>query len=156
MSSWLMKSEPTEYSIDHLARDGSSSWFWVRNYQARNYMRDSMQVGDRVFFYHSSCPTPGIVGLAQVVSIAHPDETQFVAWDPHYDPKSSREKPIWMCVDVGFVSKFDDILSITEIRSNPELATMKLLQKGSRLSITPVTDTESEVIMRTIENRGLR
>ena len=156
MSSWLMKSEPTEYSIDHLARDGSSSWFWVRNYQARNYMRDSMQIWDRVFFYHSSCATPGIVGLAQVVSIAHPDETQFVAWDPHYDPKSSREKPIWMCVDVGFVSKFDDILSITEIRSNPELATMKLLQKGSRLSITPVTDTESEVIMRTIENRGLR
>lgn len=153
MSSWLMKSEPTEYSIDHLARDGSSSWFWVRNYLARNYMRDLMQVGDRVFFYHSSCATPGIVGLAEVVSAAHPDETQFIVWDKHYDPKATRERPIWMCVDVGFVSKFDDILSITEIRTIPELATMKLLQKGSRLSITPVTDVESEVIMRIIESR---
>jgi predicted RNA-binding protein with PUA-like domain len=153
MSSWLMKSEPTEYSIDHLQRDGSSSWFWVRNYQARNYMRDSMQIWDRVFFYHSSCATPGIVGLAEVVSLPHPDETQFVARDPHYDPKSSREKPIWMCVDVGFVSKFDDILSITEIRTIPELATMKLLQKGSRLSITPVTDTEAEIILSIISSR---
>jgi predicted RNA-binding protein with PUA-like domain len=88
--------------------------------------------------------------------MAHPDETQFVARDPHYDPKSSREKPIWMCVDVGFVSKFDDILSITQIRTISELATMKLLQKGSRLSITPVTDEETKVIMRTIENRALR
>lgn len=155
MSSWLMKSEPTEYSIDHLARDGSSSWFWVRNYQARNYMRDSMQVGDWVFFYHSSCATPGIVGLAEVVSLPHPDETQFIIWDKHYDPKSTREKPIWMCVDVGFVSKLDQILSITEIRNIPELASMKLLQKGSRLSITPVTDTEAEVIMNIIESRGV-
>jgi predicted RNA-binding protein with PUA-like domain len=153
MSSWLMKSEPTQYSIDHLMQDGSSSWFWVRNYQARNYMRDSMQIWDRVFFYHSSCATPGIVGLAEVVSLPHPDETQFVARDPHYDPKSSREKPIWMCVDVGFVSKFDDILSITEIRTIPELATMKLLQKGSRLSITPVTDTEAEIILSIISSR---
>ncbi len=112
-----------------------------------------MQVGDRVFFYHSSCATPGIVGLAEVVSTAHPDETQFVARDPHYDPKATRTKPIWMCVDVGFVSKLDDILSITEIRTIPELATMKILEKGSRLSITPVTDAESEVIMRIIESR---
>ena len=150
-----MKSEPTEYSIDHLARDGSSSWFWVRNYLARNYMRDLMQVGDRVFFYHSSCATPGIVWLAEVVSPAHPDETQFIVWDKHYDPKATRERPIWMCVDVGFVSKFSDILSITEIRNIPELATMKLLEKGSRLSITPVTDIESESIMKIIENRAV-
>jgi predicted RNA-binding protein with PUA-like domain len=92
-------------------------------------MRDLMQMGDRVFFYHSSCVTPGIVGLAEVVSPAHPDETQFDARDPHYDPKSTRERPIWMCVDVGFVSKFDDILSITEIRTIPELAMMKILEK---------------------------
>ena len=151
-----MKSEPTQYSIDHLQRDGSSSWFWVRNYLARNYMRDHMRIWDLVFFYHSSCATPGIVGLAEVVSIAHPDETQFVPWDKHYDAKSSREKPIWMCVDVGFVSKFSDILSIADIRSIPELATMKLLQKGSRLSITPVTDEEAKVIMQTIENRSAR
>ena len=93
------------------------------------------------------------MGIAEVVSMAHLDETQFVVGDKHYDPKSTREKPIWMCVDVGFVSKFSGILSITEIRSIPELATMKLLQKGSRLSITPVTDEETEVIMRIIENR---
>jgi predicted RNA-binding protein with PUA-like domain len=155
MSSWLMKSEPTEYSIDHLIRDGSSSWFWVRNYQARNYMRDSMQIGDRVFFYHSSCPIPGIVGLARVISLPHPDETQFIIWDKHYDPRATREKPIWYCVDVGFVSKYEHILSITEIRNIPELALMKLLQKGSRLSITPVTDIEAEVIMSTIESRGV-
>ena len=153
MSSWLMKSEPIEYSIDHLERDRSSSWFGVRNYQARNYMRDSMRIWDRVFFYHSSCATPGIMGLAEVVSLPHPDETQFITWDKHYDPKSTREKPIWICVDVGFVAKLDTILSITDIRSIPELADMKLLQKGSRLSITPVTDTESAVIMRTIESR---
>ena len=154
MSSWLMKSEPTEYSIDHLQRDGSSSWFWVRNYLARNYMRDHMQLGDRVFFYHSSCSTPGIYGLAEVVSVAHSDETQFIVGDKHYDAKSNREKPIWMCVDVGFVSKLSSILSITDIRSIPELATMKLLQKGSRLSITPVTDVESETIMWIIESRA--
>ena len=153
-----MKSEPTEYSIDHLQRDGSSSWFWVRNYLARNYlarnyMRDHMQIWDRVFFYHSSCATPRIVGLAEVVSLPHPDETQFIAWGKHYDIKSTREKPIWMCVDVGFVSRFSDILSISEIRSTPELASMKLLQKGSRLSITPVTDAESETILRIIGNR---
>ena len=153
MATWLMKSEPTEYSIDHLMWDGSSSWFWVRNYLARNYMRDLMQIGDRVFFYHSSCATPGIVGLAEVVSLPHPDETQFIIWDKHYDPKSSREKPIWMCVDVGFVSKFSHIFSITDIRAIPELATMKILEKGSRLSITPVTDAESEVIMRIIGSR---
>ncbi|MBC7503540.1 EVE domain-containing protein [Candidatus Gracilibacteria bacterium] len=153
MSSWLMKSEPTEYSIDHLQRDGSSSWYGVRNYQARNYMRDYMQLGDQVFFYHSSCQTPGIVGFAEVVSLPHPDETQFIIGDKHYDPKASRDKPRWICVDVGFVSKFDAILSITEIRSIPELATMKLLQKGSRLSITPVADYESEVIMGIIESR---
>ena len=100
MSTWLMKSEPTEYSIDDLAHDGSSSWFGVRNYLARNYMRDQMQIGDRVFFYHSSCLVPGIYGLAAVVSLPHPDETQFIIRDKHYDPKSTREKPIWYCVDV--------------------------------------------------------
>ncbi len=114
-----------------------------------------MQLGDCVFFYHSSCSTPGIYGLAEVVSLSHPDETQFIVGDKHYDPKSTREKPIWMCVDVGFVSKFSDILSITDIRSIPELATMKLLQKGSRLSITPVTDDEADMIMRIIENRDI-
>lgn len=100
MQTWLMKSEPTEYSIDHLARDGRSSWFGVRNYQARNSMRDMMRIGDRALFYHSSCPVPGIYGLAEVVSLPHTDETQFIVGDKHYDPKSTREAPIWHCVDV--------------------------------------------------------
>lgn len=141
-----MKSEPTEYSIDHLKRDGSSSWFGVRNYQARNYMRDSMQVGDVVLFYHSNCKVPGIAGLAEVVSLPHPDMTQFVPGDKHYDPKSTHDHVIWQCVDVGFVEKFSDIISLADLRSHPDLSTMKILQKGNRLSITPVTDAEYEII----------
>ncbi len=113
-----------------------------------------MLVGDLVFFYHSSCPTPGIVGLAKVVSIPHADETQFNMLDKHYDPKSSREKPIWQCVDVGFVQKFDAVLSISQIRLIPEFSTMKILKKGSRLSITPVTDRETEMLLDAIKNTG--
>ena len=100
MQYWLMKSEPSEYSIDHLKRDGSSSWYGVRNYQARNSMRDSMDLGDRVLFYHSNTRVPGIAGLAEVVSLPHTDMTQFDPRDKHYDPKSTPEKPIWQCVDV--------------------------------------------------------
>ena len=147
MAQWLMKSEPTEYSIDHLKRDGSSSWFWVRNYQARNYMRDSMKVGDIVLFYHSNCPTPGIAWLAKVASLPHDDATQFIPRDKHYDPKSTPEKPIWQCVDVAFVEKFSECISLAELRENPALATMRILQKGNRLSITPVTPEEYDIIM---------
>ncbi len=141
-----MKSEPSEYSIDHLARDGSSSWFWVRNYLARNYMRDHMQVGDGVLFYHSSCAEVGIAGLARVCSLPHADETQFILWDKHYDLKSTREKPIWQCVDVEYVEKFPHILSISTLRSTPWLERMKILEKWNRLSITPVTDEEYRII----------
>lgn len=142
MSTWLMKSEPTEYSIDDLKWDISSSWYGVRNYQARNYMRDSMQIGDRVLFYHSNCKVPGIAWLAEVVSLPHPDMTQFIPGDKHYDPKSTHEKVIWQCVDVGFVEKFSDIVSLADIRMTPWLENMKLLQRWSRLSITPVTEEE--------------
>ncbi len=147
MSSWLMKSEPSEYSIDHLKKDGSSSWYGVRNYLARNYMRDYMQVGDRVLFYHSSCAEVGIAWLARVCSEAHPDETQFVVWDKHYDTKSTREKPIWMCVDVEYVEKFARVISIAELRNTPWLEGMKILEKGNRLSITLVTEWEYDTIM---------
>lgn len=142
-----MKSEPSEYSIDHLARDGSSSWFWVRNYLARNYMRDYMRPGDGVLFYHSSCAEVGIAGLARVCSPAHADETQFILWDKHYDPKSTREKPIWQCVDVEYIEKFDRIISIWELRATAGLESMKILEKWNRLSITPVTDEEYGIIM---------
>ena len=142
-----MKSEPTEYSIDHLARDGSSSWFWVRNYLARNYMRDFMKVWDRILFYHSSCADVGVAGIAWVCSEAHPDETQFIVWDKHYDPKATREKPIWMCVDVEYVEKLSRIISIAELRTTPGLEHMKILEKGNRLSITPVTEEEYQIII---------
>ncbi len=145
-----MKSEPSEYSIDHLKKDGSSNWYGVRNYLARNYMRDYMKVGDRVLFYHSSCADVGIAGIARVYSTAHPDETQFLSWDKHYDPKSTREKPIWMCVDVEYVEKLSRIISIAELRSTPWLEGMKILEKGNRLSITPVTDEEDRIIERLI------
>lgn len=146
-----MKSEPTEYSIDHLEKDGSSSWFGVRNYLARNYMRDLMKIGDIVLFYHSNCKVPGIAGFAEVVSLPHPDMTQFVPGDKHHDPKSTHEKTIWHCVDVGFVSKLDRVISLVELRNIPSLSTMKILQKGNRLSITPVTEAEYDVILSIIE-----
>jgi len=146
MQTWLMKSEPTEYSIDHLARDGRSSWFGVRNYQARNYMRDMMWIGDRVLFYHSSCPVPGIYGLAEVVSLPHPDETQFIVDDKHYDPKSTREIPIWHCVDVWFVQKLSTPITLADIRWTKWLESMKILQKGNRLSITPITEEEYRIL----------
>lgn len=146
MSIWLMKSEPSEYSIDHLQSDGTSSWFGVRNYQARNYMRDSMNIWDRVLFYHSNCKTPGIAGLAEVASLPHPDITQFIPGDKHYDPKSTQLKPIWQCVDVRFVQKFWEIVSLASIRSTSWLESMKFLQKGSRLSITPVTEAEYQIL----------
>lgn len=146
MSIWLMKSEPTEYSIDHLQRDGTSSWFGVRNYQARNYMRDSMKIWDTVLFYHSNCKIPGIAGLAEVASLPHPDITQFIPGDKHYDPKSTYLKPIWQCVDVRFLQKLWEGVSLSCIRSTPWLESMKLLQKGSRLSITPVTEEEYQIL----------
>lgn len=147
MPTWLMKSEPSEYSIDHLARDGSSSWFWVRNYLARNYMRDLMKVGDRVLFYHSSCTEVGVAGIARISSLAHPDETQFIIWDKHYDPKATRDTPIWFCVDVEFVEKFERVITLWELRNTPWLENMKILEKGNRLSITPVTDEEDRTIV---------
>jgi predicted RNA-binding protein with PUA-like domain len=105
-----------------------------------------MQIGDTVLFYHSNCKVPGIAGLARVVSLPHPDMTQFVPGDKHYDPKSTHERVIWQCIDVGFVEKFSDIISLTDLRSHPDLSTMKILQKGNRLSITPVTDDEYNII----------
>lgn len=146
-----MKSEPSEYSIDHLERDGASSWFGVRNYLARNYMRDFMQIGDGVLFYHSSCAEVGIAGLARVCSLPHADETQFIVWDKHYDPKSTREKPIWQCVDVEYVEKFPHILSIATLRATPGLEDMKILEKGNRLSITPVTQKEYTLILSLLQ-----
>jgi predicted RNA-binding protein with PUA-like domain len=143
MRYWLMKSEPDEASIDDLAGAPGHTlpWTGVRNYQARNFMRDTMQVGDGVLFYHSSCPEPGIAGLAEVVSAAYPDPTQFDKKSPYFDPKSTHETPRWMLVDVRFVKK-TPLIALAALREHPQLADMRVLAKGNRLSITPVTDAE--------------
>jgi predicted RNA-binding protein with PUA-like domain len=148
MSYWLMKSEPEEVSIDHLAKAPGKSvaWFGVRNYQARNFMRDQMKVGDKVFFYHSSCPEPGIAGLAAVSKLAYPDATQFDPNSKYFDPKATRENPRWFNVDVKLVKK-TRLMSIDELRSYPELAGMRTLQRGNRLSITPVEPAEWDFII---------
>jgi predicted RNA-binding protein with PUA-like domain len=147
MAYWLMKSEPEEASIDDLVRKKRLPWFGVRNYQARNYMRDQMQIGDGVLFYHSSCPQPGIAGLAEVASEAYPDETQFDPKSPYFDPKSTREEPRWVHVDVKIVRK-TALLSLVQMRAEPNLATMRVLERGNRLSITPVTPAEWKAVMK--------
>ena len=148
MRYWLMKSEPSEYSIDDLQEDNISSWFGVRNYQARNFMRDSMNRGDRVLFYHSNCSIPWVVGIAEIVGESHADETQFNTTSDYYDPKSPRENPRWICRGVRFVEKFPTIVSLAIVRSIPELANMKILQKWNRLSITDVTQEEYGFILK--------
>lgn len=147
MNYWLMKSEPDEFSIDDLvsAPKQSTPWFGVRNYMARNYMRDSMKVGDGVLFYHSSCEVPGIYGLAEVASTSYPDDTQFQKKSPYYDPKAKKEEPRWMLVDVQLVKKTRP-MPLEEMRGYPQLADMVTLRKGNRLSITPVTPAEWKFI----------
>lgn len=144
---WLMKSEPDECSIDDaLAAPGQTvPWTGVRNYQARNFMRDAMRVGDGVLFYHSSCAEPGIVGIARVASGAKPDPTQFDPHSPYFDAKSQPEAPRWQLVDVQALRK-TRVLGLAEMRSVPELAEMQVLKRGNRLSITPVTPQEWQVI----------
>jgi predicted RNA-binding protein with PUA-like domain len=147
MGYWLMKSEPAEASIDDLAAAAGQTlpWTGVRNYQARNFMRDAMQVGDGVLFYHSSCPEPGIAGLAEVASGAYPDATQFDPDSAYFDPKASMETPRWLLVDVRFVRKIR-LLPLATLRAHPALAGMRVLAKGNRLSITPVSSDEWQFI----------
>ena len=152
MRHWLMKSEPSECSIDDLAAAPARTvpWVGVRNYQARNFMRDAMRIGDGVLFYHSSCAEPGIAGLAEVASMPYPDDTQFDPGSKYHDPKSTPENPRWMLVDVRAVEK-TRLISLAELRSYPELADMQILKRGNRLSITPVTPAEWQCIMRHIK-----
>jgi predicted RNA-binding protein with PUA-like domain len=143
MKYWLMKSEPDEFSIDDLVKAPGKRvpWFGVRNYQARNFMRDQMRPGDLVLFYHSSCPEPGIAGIAEVFGSPYPDATQFDRKSKYYDPAATREAPRWMLVDVKLVKK-TRLLSLAELRRHRELETMRILQRGNRLSITPVEPRE--------------
>ena len=144
---WLMKSEPGEVSVnDALAAPRATvPWTGVRNYQARNFMRDEMQVGDGVLFYHSSCPEPGIAGIARVASSTRPDPTQFDPDSPYHDPKSKPDQPRWLLLDVQALRK-TRLISLAELREHPDLAPMRVLQRGNRLSITPVEAAEWEAI----------
>jgi predicted RNA-binding protein with PUA-like domain len=136
---WLVKSEPTSYSIDHLKKDKKTAWTGVRNYTARNFMRDGMQLGDPVLFYHSSCPVPGVYGVAKVASAPYPDPTQFDPASPYYEPRATKEKPVWYLVDIAFVKKLDKPVTLEQIRNNPKLKDMEILRRGSRLSVTGVS-----------------
>ncbi len=148
-----MKSEPDEFSIDDLvrARGKTTSWFGVRNYLARNYMRE-MKVGERAFFYHSSCPEPGIAGIVEIAKLAHPDVTQFDAKSEYYDAKATPEEPRWFNVDVRLVEK-TRLVTLPEMRAEPALAGMITLQRGNRLSITPVTPAEWKAIVKLAARR---
>ena len=151
-SHWLMKSEPAEASIDDLARAPGQTlpWTGVRNHQARNFMRDAMRPGDDVLFYHSSCPEPGIAGLAQIAGTAQPDSTQFDPASPYFDPRSERAAPRWLQIDVKLLRK-TRLLGLAEMRQSPPLATMQVLRRGNRLSITVVTDEEWQAVLALLE-----
>lgn len=149
MRYWLFKSEPSTFSIDDLKHRPKETEHWdgVRNYQARNMLRDEIKVGDKGFFYHSNCTPPGIVGVIEIVKAGYPD---FTAWDPksdHYDPKSTSDRPLWYMVDVRFVQKFKQIVTLDEIKKHPLLNQMQVARKGNRLSITPVSPDEWKAIL---------
>lgn len=142
-----MKSEPDVFSIDDLKKKKTSGWDGVRNYQARNFMRDDMKLGDMVLFYHSSCEVPGVAGLAKVSKTSHPDPSQFDSKSEYYDPKATKEAPRWFMVEVEFVQKFDAVVTLAMIKDTKGLDKMPLVQKGSRLSINPVTSSEYKIIL---------
>lgn len=144
---WLVKSEPTCYSIDDLKKAKKTAWSGVRNYQARNFMME-MKVGDQVLYYHSNAEPSGIAGIATVCALAHADVTALDKKDDHYDPKATKENPIWMNVDLAFTEKFPHFVSLAELRGQTELAGLMILQKGSRLSVTPVSEEHFRWVLR--------
>lgn len=153
MKYWLMKSEPDVFSIDDLEKNKTTLWEGVRNYQARNFMMKDMQIGDEVLFYHSNAEPPGIAGVATVSKLAIPDPLQFDKKSEYYDPKATKEKPIWYCVEVKFKKKFKNMLSLNEIKSDKNLKNMIVIQKGSRLSINPVDKKDFEYILAYLSGR---
>lgn len=147
MNYWLFKSEPDAFSIDDLKKKGTSPWDGVRNFKARNYMRDEAKVGDLVLFYHSSCKPPGVAGIARVSRESFPDLSALDPKSQYYDPKATKEKPIWYMVEVKFVKKFDQLIPLEQLKTEPGLEDMVILRKGNRLSITPVTKKQYEIIV---------
>jgi len=146
---WLIKSEPTTYGIDHLKADKKTAWTGVRNFQARNYMRDDMRIGDQILFYHSNCKEPGVYGIAKVASAPYPDPTQLDSKSEYYDPKATKEKPIWYLVDVAFFKKLKEPMLLEAIRADKRLKDMVILRPGSRLSVTPVSHKEAVILFET-------
>ena len=146
MRYWLMKSEPDVFSIDTLAKQKAALWDGVRNYQARNFMMNDMKVGDEVLFYHSNAEPSGVAGIARVVGPAEPDPAQFDKKSEYYDPKATREKPIWFCVKVGYVEKFPRLVSLDELKKAKALQEMMVIKRGQRLSIQPVQPKEFEFV----------
>lgn len=151
---WLMKSEPDVYGIADLERDGTTLWDGVRNYQARNFMRDDMKVGDLVLYYHSNAKPPGVAGLAKVASEPYPDPTQFDDNSKYYDPKSTPENPRWVLVDLAFVAAFDDVVSLADLKADDELDGMLVIKKGQRLSIQPVEPHHYKRVLELAGHRG--
>lgn len=149
MQYWLFKSEPDAFSIDDLAAKPNQTEHWdgIRNYQARNYLRDEVKVGDQLFFYHSSCQDVGIAGVAEVVKAAYPDHTQFNPESKYYDPKASLDNPRWVMVDVKFKQKFARVLPLAKIKSMPQIREIGLVKKGHRLSIMPVIESEFKALL---------
>lgn len=150
MRYWLMKSEPSVFGLAHLKASPRRSTMWdgVRNYQARNMLRDDFKKGDRAFFYHSSCPEPGIVAIIEVLCAGYPDPTAFMRQHPHHDPKSRRDQPRWYTVDVKLKTEFERLISLEELHHTPEISEMVVLRRGNRLSITPVTPAEWNHIVK--------
>ncbi|MDQ3014508.1 MAG: EVE domain-containing protein [bacterium] len=146
MNYWILKSEADCYSIDEMKQDRKTAWSGIRNYQARNFIRDQMNVGDLCLFYHSSAEPTGVYGVVKVVSKAYPDPTQFEKKDDHFDLKSTHEKPLWYVVDVQFVEKFIQPISLQDIKIRPDLGGIMLAQKGSRLSVMPVSEKHFRII----------
>jgi predicted RNA-binding protein with PUA-like domain len=149
MAHWLMKSEPSELGIDDLKKSpqGTTAWDGVRNYQARNYMRDGMRKGDEVFFYHSNCDEPGIVGIARIVRQAYPDHTACDPKSHYYDPKARRDANPWLMVDVKFVRKLKRVITLAELKADPRLEDFALVRRGNRLSVMPVSDAQWRTIL---------
>lgn len=152
---WLMKNEPEDFSIDDLmaAPEQITTWDGVRNYQVRNFMRDEMNPGDMAFFYHSNCAVPGIVGTMEIVSEAYPDHTAFDPSAKYYDPKSDPENPRWLMVDVQFRRKLENMVSLADLRAEKSLVEMRVLQRGNRLSVTPVTLAQWNRILEMADNK---
>lgn len=145
---WLLKTEPGVYSIDDLERDGTTGWEGVRNYQARNFLRDDFAPGDRVLFYHSNADPAGVAGIAEVASAGYVDPFQFESGNKYFDPKSKTESPTWYTVDVRFVSKFPEVVPLATLKTMPGLEKMMVTQRGSRLSVQPVTKEEFEIVSK--------